>query len=220
MSVFGDRVRSYRLGAHLRQSDFSKHGITQSQLSLIEHGDVAPSAVKVKIIAEMLHLAPADLIAGTELQSVGDALSGPLHRDERAEYAEWQWRSKQLVALEESYLRIQQLFEVVAGAQGDGIATLDDEAYYQLALRINRRSVEALQQCDIAMSDHAYALPSLLGDRDIDLKSLHMMMRRSCAYIHSMILEYPEADTPSARSEIRTRIGLDRIDRYIERRAE
>jgi len=65
---FGDRVRRRRLSAQLRQTDFLEHGLTQSQLSLIENGTIG-SPEKIDQIAAALKVASLWLVTGTEVEA-------------------------------------------------------------------------------------------------------------------------------------------------------
>jgi transcriptional regulator with XRE-family HTH domain len=215
VSTFGDRVRSLRLAAHLRQTDFVVHGITQSQVSLIEHGDIVPAPVKIDILAKLLGISGVDLVAGTELQSRYDADRVPGVPDERALEAARLIRSQRIVAVQEAYRRVQRMCELLAARAG--AVTIDDEAQYQFAVRICRRALLAVREYDLPIAERTFVVPSMIGDGTVDLTTVRATMQRSAGYLSSLILQFPEADTRVARQAIVMQIGLDRVDRFIDR---
>jgi transcriptional regulator with XRE-family HTH domain len=209
-------VRSHRLAASLRQVDFIEHGITQSQLSLIENGDLEPSPMKINVIAGALNLPPRDLVVGTELESRYDASESLDRRSKNATQTIRFMRSQRLVAAEEAYRRIQRFLELFCVVDTSRASRIDEDAHYQFAVRIYRRAIDEAKEFDRVFADHVLVIPSIIGDLRLDAVSLQTMLHRSKAYLNSLILEYPEADNAASRQEIVAQTGLDRIDRFLD----
>jgi len=216
VSTFGDRVRNRRLAASLRQADFLEHGITQSQLSLIENGDLVPSAAKINIIASVLKMHPRDLVADTELESRYQAAESLDRSATNAAQSARFLRSLRLIAAEEAYRRIQRFCEVFCVVDARRATRINDDAHYQLALRIYRRAITEANDVDQRSADRVLIISSIIGGLHIDAISLQTMLHRSRAYLNSLILEYPEADNADARRDVVTQTGLDRIDRFLD----
>jgi len=219
MSKFGDRLRARRLAARLRQSDFLDGGITQSHLSLIENGDVAPSAAKIDRIAAMLNVAAVDLVADTELEDA--YFAARLTSDEVMVLVEAArlTRSERLVGVQEAYHRIQRLCELVYGSPGLRAVGIDDESQYQHAARIFRRVLDAAREHDTTLASRIFVPDSLIGDSGTPVVQARILFRRSEAYVRSLVLEYPEADEIGRREQICDLIGLRRIDDYVRERS-
>jgi transcriptional regulator with XRE-family HTH domain len=201
----------------LRQADFSEHGITQSQLSLIEKGDLEPSAAKIDVLASVLNLAPRDLIADTELEGRYDASQSLDRRKAHAAQTARLARSQRLVAAAEAYQRIQRFCERFCAVGTEQSTSIDADAHYQFAVRIYRRAIDEAKEFDRMLAENVFLIPSIIGELRIDNVSLQTMLQRSQAYLTSLLLEYPEADNADARREIVTQIGLEPIDRYLGR---
>jgi transcriptional regulator with XRE-family HTH domain len=219
MSKFGDRLRDRRLAARLRQTDFRGGGVTQSQLSRIESGDIEPSVAKIDSIAAVLNLVPIELVADTELE--GAYFAARLTSDEIVVVVESArlTRAQRLIAVEESYGRIRALCEALWPARADRPVSIDDEAYYQHAARIFRRSLDIAREYDTLLGGRMFVPDSLIGESTVTMAQLRVHFQRSVAYLRSLILEYPEANDEAQRREICRQLGLDRLDFYVRERA-
>lgn len=219
MSKFGDRLRARRLALRLRQTDFLERGVTQSQLSLIENGDLKPSPAKIDSIAAILNVGAIDLVADTELEDV--YFAARLTPDEIMVVVESASlnRSERFVGAQESYRRIQLLCEFSYAARVIRPVSIDDESQYQHAARIFRRALDAAREFDAALAGRMFVPDSLIGDAGAPMVQVPILFRRSAAYLRSLVLEYPEADEDRRREQICEQIGLARIDHYLRARS-
>lgn len=217
MSSFGDRLRSRRLLAQLRQTDFFQHGITQSQLSMMESGSIEPSADKIERLAGALKLAPLDLVAGTNLEASYLELRFTAEEKSVIEHVARFTRSERIVTVQESYNRIGDFLTILSSGQTANHVTLEDETYYQNAVRILQRSIDGAREHADVLAERIFVPVSLIGESETRFAGWRVSLQRSLALIASLILEYPEANESAARREIVLKIGLDRIDRYLER---
>jgi transcriptional regulator with XRE-family HTH domain len=216
MTSFGDRVRRRRLSAQLRQTDFVDHGLTQSQLSMIENGTIAPSPEKIDRIANALKLSSLDLVAGTEVEAAYVAARFTAEEKALILQAFQLTRSERIVAVKESYWRIKVFFRIMRFGSAAYVISLDDETYYQQSVRVFRRMLDAAREYDETLADAMFVPSSLIEEPGIEIARLRMLMQRSLAFVSSMVLEYPEADDDAMRRRIALQIGLGRVDAYLE----
>lgn len=221
MIAFGERIKSLRLERQLKQEEFTAHGVSQSQLSQIENGHIPVSVDKVERLAKVLAIAAADLVAGTDLQDKYFAHRLTPQDLATREQTLSSTRSRRITAVEEAYKRIQ-LFHDLLYNDGDNrfTASVDNDAYYQHASRILRRATHAADEFDSDLSARLYVPESLLDEGDFDdyaIEQLRFRIKKSLAYVRSLVLEFPESDDPNVRLDIVTEIGLDKVDRHLRR---
>jgi transcriptional regulator with XRE-family HTH domain len=214
---FGDRVRRRRLSAQLRQTDFFDHGLTQSQLSMIENSQTEPSPENIERIADKLKLPALELVAGTELEAA--YIAARFTADEQAVIlqASQFTRSQRLVAVQESYRRIMRFFKISRFGSAAYVVSIEDETLFQQSVRIFQRVLDAARECDGILTDAMFVPRSLIEEPDIEISRLRVLMQRSLAFVSSMVLEYPEADDDAVRCQIVLQIGLGRVDLHLER---
>jgi transcriptional regulator with XRE-family HTH domain len=214
---FGDRVRRRRLSARLRQRDFFESGLTQSQLSMIENTQIQASPENVDRIADALHLAALDLVAGTELEAAYIAARFNVEEKAVILQATQFSRSQRLVAVQESYRRIMQFFRIMRFGSAPHAISIEDETLFQQSVRIFRRVLDAAREYDGTLADAMFVPRSLIEEPEIEMSRLRVLMQRSLAFVASMVLEYPEADDDAERQRIAVQIGLGRLDLHLAR---
>lgn len=214
MSIFGDRIRELRHASGLKQVDFHRHGISQSQLSLIENGEIDPCLERIELIAAILGSTPAELVSGTELEgryanaltARKDGVSG----DGAGAFA----RSERIVAVEEAYKRVQRFFDLLLDANANYGGSAENERYYQYAARILRRALDLAAVSDPALAGRVY-VPDSIMDAFVAKDTVQFAIIKSLAYVQSLLLEFPEADRAVAREAIVARLGLAVIDEHL-----
>ena len=216
MTSFGDRVRRRRLTARLRQTDFFEHGLTQSQLSLIENDAIAPSPDKIDRIADALKVSSLELVAGTALEAV--YIAARFTADDRAVILQVSGftRSQRLVALQESYFRLAVFFRLMRFGSALFAISTEDEALFQHCVRVFHRILDATREYDGALAPAMFVPRSLLDEPEIEMSRMRVLMQRSLAYASSLVLEYTEADDAAMRAEIVVQMGLARVDSHLE----
>ncbi len=214
MSIFGERIRDLRRLSRLKQADFQQHGISQSQLSLIENGETEPGLERIELIARVLDRSPADLVAGTELERQYANAWTAREDDAASEGASAFERSERIVAVEEAYKRVQRFFDLLLDPSANYRGDPENERYYQYAARILRRALEAARVSDPALTARVY-IPDSIMDASVAKGALQFTMTKSLVYIQSLVLEFPEADASSSRSTIVARIGLNAVDEHL-----
>jgi transcriptional regulator with XRE-family HTH domain len=220
MATFGTKVKELRVARHLKQEEFGPFGVTQSQLSLIETGQLEPSVDKIDNIAKVLQVSPIDLVSGTEAQAkyFGERLTSEdiANQSRNVKLT----RSARIIAVEEAYKRIQLFHDLLYGASTWYTASVDNDAHYQHAARILRRTIEAAKEYDSDLAGRL-EIPGSLLDQDPlcrgDIHDIRFAIKKSMAYARSLILEYPEANNSEQRSSIVREIGLEPIDAHLNR---
>ena len=219
MIAFGERIKSLRLERQLRQEEFTAHGVSQSQLSQIENGHIPASVDKVERLAKVLNIAPADLVAGTDLQDKYFASRLTPQDLATREQTVSSARSRRIIAVEEAYKRIQLFHDLLYNDIGKRFAaTVDNDAYYQHASRILRRATNGAKEFDPDLSTRLYVPESLLDEIDFNddaIDDLRFRIKKSLAYVRSLVLEFPESDDINVRLDVVNEIGLDKVDRHL-----
>ena len=216
MSKFGDRIKHHREERRLKQADFVAHGISQSQLSQFENGAVEPSVEKIEQLGKALGIPPTDLVMGTELQP--KYLAHGLTPDdvELRQHALQLKRSQRLIAVEEAFRRIQLFHDLLYAGAKHYTASVDNEAHYQHAARIVVRALGLAADFEPNLREKVY-LPGTLLDPDDEPSEMRFSIKKSQAYIRSLVLEFPEADTAAEREKLSKELGLDRIDSHLSK---
>ena len=215
MSIFGDRIRYLRQEHHLKQTDFSVYGISQSQLSLIENGETAPSTEKIELLAGVLERIPTELVAGTELERPYLAARASREDADLHDRAEDLARSARMIAVEEAYKRVFRFVQLWDDSDLASRYDISNERYYQFAARVLRRALDAGKQDDPVLVERLHVPDSLMDEPTVTIERLRLAMSKSLAYIQSLILEYAEADDESSRGEIVRALGLPAVDRQL-----
>ncbi len=214
MSIFGDRIRDLRRVSRLKQADFQQHGISQSQLSLIENGETEPGLERIELIARVLDRTPAELVAGTELERQYAHAWTARRDDASAEGANAFARSERIVAVEEAYKRVQRFFDLLLDPSANYQGDPENERYYQYGARILRRALDAARASDPALTTRVY-IPDSIMDASVAKGALQFTMTKSLVYIQSLLLEFPEADNAITRSTLVARLGLTAVDEHL-----
>jgi transcriptional regulator with XRE-family HTH domain len=214
VSIFGDRVRDLRHASRLKQADFQPHGISQSQLSLIENGETEPGPERIELISRVLERTPAELVAGTELERQYATARVTRAGGAAGEAANAFERSERIVAVEEAYKRVVRFVDLLLDPSANYRGDAENERYYQFGARILRRALDAAQTCDPALAGRVY-IPDSIMDASVAKGALQFTMTKSLVYIQSLLLEFPEADNSATRSAVIARIGLAAVDDHL-----
>lgn len=214
MSIFGDRIRDLRHGSRLKQADFQRHGISQSQLSLIENGETEPGLERIELISRVLDRSPAELVAGTELELQYATAWTTREVGASGEAAAAFARSERIVAVEEAYKRVQRFFDLLLDPIANYRGEAENERYYQYGARILRRALDAARGFDLSLAARVH-VPDSIMDASVATGALQFTMTKSLVYVQSLLLEFPEADSSVTRSAVVARIGLAAVDEHL-----
>jgi transcriptional regulator with XRE-family HTH domain len=214
VSIFGDRIRELRHISRLKQADFQRYGISQSQLSLIENGETEPCLERIELISRVLERTPAELVAGTELEAQYASAWTTRVEGASGEAAAAFSRSERIVAVEEAYKRVQRFFDLLLDPITNYRREAENERYYQYGARILRRALDAARGFDPSLGTRVY-VPDSIMDAAVANGALQFAMTKSLLYIQSLLLEFPEADSAVTRSAVVARIGLAAVDEHL-----
>lgn len=214
MSIFGDRVRDLRHVSRLKQADFQQHGISQSQLSLIENGETEPGLERIELISRVLERTPSELVAGTELERQYETAWATREDGASGEAATAFARSERIVAVEEAYKRVQRFLDLLLDPSANYRGDAENERYYQYGARILRRALDAARTFDPALAARVF-IPDSIMDASVAKGALQFTMTKSLVYIQSLLLEFPEADSSDSRIAVVARLGLAAVDEHL-----
>ncbi len=214
MSIFGDRIRELRLATRLKQVDFHQYGISQSQLSLIENGELVPCLERIELIAKVLEVTAAELVADTELEDRYATAWADREERDAGDGAAAFARSERIVAVEEAYKRVQRFFDLLLDQNANYEGNAANERYYQYGARILRRALESARVSDSTLAARVY-VPDSIMDAYVAKDTVQFAIIKSLAYVQSLLLEYPEADSAAVRAAVVARIGLAGIDEHL-----
>jgi hypothetical protein len=161
-----------------------------------------------------LECTPAELVAGTELEPQFATAWATREESNSGESEIAFARSERIVAVEEAYKRLQAVFDLLLDANANYRGDAENERYYQYGARILRRALDAARGSDSALGPRVH-VPDSIMEPTVANDALRLLMTKSLAYIQSLLLEFPEADTSIARTALVARLGLAAVDKHL-----
>ena len=228
--TFGSQLRLVRERLKISQEALgARAGFDKAHISNLERDKKRPSIAAVDRLAKALDVAPFDLVRGTDMLGPYAAQrSSPNDQAIQAD-AEARRRSAKIVAIHEVYKRIVELFNlhlwghVLNGADAYGEAYL---GFLDDALSNECAAAAAEFRDELACADQLF-VPSTLDPSQYVIEGImfdnesqeydERALRKSEAMILKVLLKYAASDDVSTRRDISERLGLAKVDAYIEK---